>query len=125
MKVERCPDPVGAEQPTVMTILASSMIFSIRDELKKELLARGFTIAPPSPTDPTEGFVSPKDTMVLGDAYATALDLAELLDQMVSRREKLFRSADVVGPDIAKQGYDDVVFVIDAIKAVIARLSLV
>lgn len=98
---------------------------SIRDELKKELLARGFTIAPPSATDPTEGFASPNDTMTLCDAYATALDLAELLDQMVSRREKVFRSVDVLGADIAKKCYDDVVIVIAAIKAVIARLSLV
>jgi len=88
---------------------------SIQSELRKELVARGF-----SPS-----LASPNDTMVLDDAYATAADLAGLLELMVARREKIFRSVDVVGAGAAKRSYDDVVLCIDAIKAVIARLPVV
>jgi hypothetical protein len=88
---------------------------SIRDELKKELIARGF-----SPS-----LDSPNDTMGLSESYLNTVEIAALLDIMVARREKIYRSVDVVGPDAAKKSYDDVVLVIEAVKAVIGRLSLV
>ena len=43
---------------------------------------------------------------------------------MKQAKEKIFRSSEVVGTDIAKTGFDDVVLVIDAIKAVIGKLAL-
>jgi hypothetical protein len=64
---------------------------SISDELKKELLARGFSTS----------LEAPNGTMGLTSAYTTAAELADLMDLMVSRREKIFRSVDVVGHDAA------------------------
>ena len=84
---------------------------SIREELLSELFARGFT---------TRG-ASPRDTMILDETYLGDVDIAELLELMVARREKIFRSQDVVGADAAKASYDDVLLVIEAIKAVIGR----
>jgi hypothetical protein len=65
---------------------------SIRDELKKELMARGFTA----------NLKSPHGGIVLSDSYSSAADLVELLVTKVARREKLFRPSGVVPPDIAK-----------------------
>jgi hypothetical protein len=89
------------------------MNMSISDELKGELLARGFTAS----------LEAPNKTMQLV-AYSTATELVDLLDMMVARREKIFRSVNVVGPEAAKKSYDDVVLVIEAIRAVIGRMSL-
>ena len=89
-------------------------MITIRDDLRTELLARGFSA----------GLEAPNATMVLDDSYSTAADLADLLEVMVARREKIFRSVDVVGQATARRSYDDVVLVIEAIKAVIAKLSL-
>ncbi len=86
----------------------------IREELRRELLARGFT------ADGT----SPNNTMVVDDEFLEGIEIAALFDTMIARREKVFRSGDVVGPDIAKKSYDDVVLAIDAIRAVIGKLSL-
>jgi hypothetical protein len=83
----------------------------VRDEVLRELRARGFN----------EHGTSPNDTMVLDEIYVGDVDIADLLEIMVARREKIFRSQDVVGPAAAKAGYDDVVLVIEAIKAVIGR----
>ncbi|WP_437662959.1 hypothetical protein [Sorangium sp. So ce1182] len=90
------------------------MSLSIREELWNELRSRGFS----------HDGESPNGTMGLTDSYSTGADLAELLELMVARREKIFRSVDVVGQDAAREGYDDVVLVIEAVKAVIGRLSL-
>jgi hypothetical protein len=87
---------------------------SIQEELRRELVARGFSAT----------LESPLGTMGLTDSYSTPADLADLLEVMVARREKLFRSVDVVGPDVAKKSYDDVVLVIEAVKVVLARLVL-
>lgn len=90
----------------------------IRDELKRELIERGFT------ESRTEGLESPHRSLVLdASSYTTSSDLAELLEVMVSKREKAFRADNVLGPEAARDVYDDVVIVIDAVKAVIARLS--
>lgn len=83
-------------------------------ELKRELGARGFA------TDGT----APNGSITFDDAYLSAIELGELLDTMIARREKVFRSTDVVGADIARKNYDDVVCAIGAIKAVISRLTL-
>ena len=86
----------------------------IIDALKAELTARGFA---PHCTAPNE-------TMSLDDDYLSGIELADLFDTMIARREKVFRSSDVVGADVAKKSFDDVVLVIDSIKAVIGRLTL-
>lgn len=86
----------------------------IFDALKAELLARGFR---------RDG-AAPSNTMTLDDEYLLAVELGDLFDTMVARREKIFRSGEVVGADAAKNGFDDVVLVIDAIKAVIGKLAL-
>jgi hypothetical protein len=61
--------------------------------------------------------------MAFDEAYLDDTELSDLLETMVARREKVIRSHSVVGPDIAKQSYDDVVLVIDAIKAVMKNLT--
>ena len=84
------------------------------EELRKELVARGFSA----------GGVSPNDTIVLDDALLAEIAIASLLETMVARREKVFRSGDVVGMEAAKKGFDDAVLAIEATKAVIGKLSL-
>jgi hypothetical protein len=91
----------------------------IRDELKRELIERGFTECR------NDGLESPHRSLVLhASSYTTSSDLAELLEVMVFKREKAFRADHVLGPEAAREVYHDVVIVIDAVKAVIARLSL-
>ncbi|HMR08972.1 MAG TPA: hypothetical protein PKA88_24495 [Polyangiaceae bacterium] len=86
---------------------------TIFDELKLELMKRGFS----------ESLESPEGTIGL-TGCSTSEELAELLEVMVARREKIFRSVEVVGQESAKKSYDDVVLVIDAAKTVIGRLRL-
>ena len=90
------------------------MTLSIPDLPRKELLSRGFSAT----------LTSPNDTMVLDELCSTSAELADLLEVMVARREKVFRSIDVVGAGLAKRSYDDVVLVVDDIKAVIGQLSV-
>lgn len=89
---------------------------SIADEVKQELIARGFSA----------DLESPNGTMGLSvaDLCSTSEDLAELLVILVARREKIFRSVAVVGAELARKSYDDVVLVIEAVKAVIGRLRI-
>ena len=56
------------------------------------------------------------------DMWPTSAELANLLDQMVTRREKLFGSAAAVGHEAAKNAYDDVQLAVEAIKAVLSLL---
>ncbi len=86
---------------------------TIRDELRRELVNRGFS----------ESLEAPNGTMGLTDC-ATSAELADLLEVMVARREKIFGSVGVVGRDAAKKSYDDVVLVIEAAKAVVGKLTL-
>ena len=86
----------------------------VREELQKELVARGFS---------ADG-VSPRNTMVMDEAFLTGIEIAALFETMVARREKVFRSGDAVGMDVAKESYDDVVLAIGAIKAVVEKLCL-
>jgi hypothetical protein len=81
------------------------------DELMRELTSRGFRV------DGT----SPNGTMTLDNEYLLSVDLADLFETVVARREKVFGSAGVVGADAAKQSFDDVVLAIGAIKAVIRK----
>ena len=88
-----------------------AMNAAIRDELMRELLTRGYK----------EDGSSPHGTMVLDKAYLSEVDIGDLLEIMVARREKVFRSQNVVGPEAAKASYEDVVLLIESIKAVIGR----
>ena len=92
---------------------------SIDNLLRTELHARGCVRA-------TEAgdLATPNETMRLGDFPDGPGGLADLLDVMVARREKVFRSTGVVGPEASRKSYDDVVLVIDAIKAVLATLTI-
>lgn len=85
----------------------------IRDELHKELAARGF-----------EQGLAPNRTMTLNAEYLAAVGLGQLIDQLVTRREKLFRSGDVVGIEQATKAYDDASAAVEAIKSVLERLVL-
>ena len=51
------------------------------------------------------------------------LEIGELLDLMVARREKIVRSVDAVGKETATRSFDDAESAIEAIKAVIKKLS--
>lgn len=86
----------------------------IAELLRTELIRRGFAA----------DLESPKETNSFVSRWATPSDLAELLDVMVSRREKVFRSVDVVGREAATASSDDAVLAIDAVKAAIANLVL-
>ena len=85
----------------------------IRNDLRTQLISRGFS---------RDG-QAPNGTMSLDDAYLDGTDIGELLDQLVARREKVFRSSSVVGEDVAKRTYDDVVSAIEAIKAVLKTMT--
>jgi hypothetical protein len=90
------------------------MSSSVRDEFVKQLRARGFS----------DQLESADRTIVLADSYSTAAELADLLEVMVSRREKIFRSVAVVGEEVARRNYENTVLIIDAIKAVIGQCQL-
>lgn len=61
--------------------------------------------------------------MALSVTYLSEVALGELLDQMVTRREKVFRSVEAVGRSVAEGSYSDVVLVIEAINSVLADLD--
>jgi hypothetical protein len=88
---------------------------STREELKKELRLRAYS----------DSGVAPNDTMVLDDIFLDGVELFELLDTLVTRREKIHRSYATVGAEAGKKSYDDVVAAIDAIKALMSRLGSV
>ena len=83
-----------------------------RSSLRDELTARGFT---------PRG-ESPNHSMTLDDAFLDGVDIVDLLDMMVVRRERIFWSPSVVGEEVAKRNYEDVVQIVDAIKTVIKKL---
>ena len=78
---------------------------------RKALASRGFV-----------GLVSPNGTMAFDEASLSSVGLADLLETLVARREKIFGSVAVVGQVSARQSYDDVVAAIDATKEVIHSL---
>jgi hypothetical protein len=84
-----------------------------RQQLLEELARRGYR----------EDGSSPFRAIVLDYDELADIELAELLEQMVVRREKIFRSIDTLGKDLAMQHYEDVQRAIDAMKAVLKRLT--
>ena len=84
------------------------------DALRRELVARGFD----------QELSSPKGTMVFDESYLRAIALADLLETLVARREKVFGSVGAVGQETARESYDDVVRAIEATKAVIGLLTM-
>ena len=84
-----------------------------RGLLLKELAARGYR----------EDGSSPYRSIVMDYGELVEIELGELLEQMVARREKIFRSLDTVGKDVAMQNYEDAQRAIDAMKVVIKKLT--
>lgn len=82
------------------------MEISIPNTLKTELVARGYDMR----------LMAPNGSMMLSDAYTTAIDLIELFAQQVRRREKICRSVD----KSANRNYEDVTITLEAIKATLA-----
>ena len=85
-----------------------------RERFETELRRRGYS----------EELQSPNDGMGFAGAYLDEVGVAELLDSLVVRREKIDKSVEVVGKEVAKRNYDDVVKTIDALKAVIGAMTL-
>lgn len=90
------------------------MTSRIAGEIMRELVSRGYH------ADGT----APNGTMDLDEPYMSSVQVGDLLDLLIARREKIFGSVGVVGQDTARKSYDDVVIAIDAIKAVVSRLTL-
>ncbi len=84
-----------------------------RAQLLQQLAARGYR----------DDGSSPFRSIVLDYDELAETELGELLEQMVGRREKIFRSIDTVGKDVAMQNYEDAQCAIDAMKAVIKKLT--
>ena len=82
-----------------------------RGQLLKELAARGYR----------DDGSSPHRSIVLDYDELAETELGELLEQMVVRREKIFRSIDAVGKDKAMEHYEDAQRAIDAMKAVLKK----
>ena len=95
----------------------------VAKELVTELLARGFTTRGDFGVGPEPTHVAPQESVFFGDEYLLDIELGELLEIMVLKRDRASRAAPVVGEDAASAVYDDVSLVVDAIKAVIARLN--
>jgi len=84
-----------------------------RSQLLEELAARGYR----------DDGSSPFRSIVLDYDELGEVELGELLEQMVARREKIARSVDRLGKDAAMQSYEDAQRAIDAMKAVIEKLT--
>lgn len=84
-----------------------------RGLLLKELAARGYR------DDGSSLFRS----IVLDYEELAEVEIGELLEQMVARREKIFRSMEALGRDAAMQSYEDAQRAIEAMKVVIKKLT--
>jgi len=84
-----------------------------RGLLLKELASKGYR----------DDGSSPFRSIVLDYDEFGEHEIGELLEQMVERRERILRSVDSVGKDAAMQSYEDAQRAIDAMKAVIKRLT--
>ena len=84
-----------------------------RSQLLKELASRGYR----------DDGSAPNRSIVLDYDELSDVELGELLEQMVTRREKIFRSVDTLGKDAAMKNYDDAQRAIDAMRAVIKKLT--
>jgi hypothetical protein len=84
-----------------------------RGQLLKELAARGYR----------DDGSSPFRSIVIDYGELAEIEIGELLEQMVERRERIMRSVETVGKDVAMQNYADAQRAIDAMKAVIKQLT--
>ncbi len=84
------------------------------DALRKALATRGFDAR----------LMAPNGTMGLDEGYLAGIEIGDLLERLVARREKIFGSVEATGHEAARQAYDDVVSAIEATKEVIGRLTL-
>ena len=84
-----------------------------RGQLLKELASRGYR----------DDGSSPFRSIVLDYSELLEIEIGELLEQMVARREKIFRAVDTMGKEVAMQNYEDAQRAIDAMKAVIKRAT--
>lgn len=81
--------------------------------LRAELARRGYR----------ESGASPYGSIVLDYDELAELDLGEMLDLMVARRERVVRAVDALGKEKATEHFEDAEAAIQAIKDVIKRLS--
>ena len=86
----------------------------VQQLLRAELARRGYR----------ENGASPHGSIVLDYDELGELDLGEILDLMVSRRERVVRSLDSLGKDNATAHYEDAEAAIQAVKDVIRKVSL-
>ena len=84
-----------------------------RKQLVAELAARGYR----------DDGSSPFRSIVLDYGELDEVELGELLEQMVARREKIVRTVDMYGKDVAMHHYEDAQRAIDAMRAIIKRLT--
>ena len=85
-----------------------------RERFEIELRRRGYT----------DELFSPNDSMGFGGSYLDEIAVADLLDMLVVRREKIDKSVAVVGKETAVQNYNDVALAIDTLKAVVGAMRL-
>jgi hypothetical protein len=83
----------------------------IRQQLWDELQAHGYS----------SSGNAPNKSMWLDDEFLAATELVELIDLLISRREKIYKAVEIVGEEQCKLNYVDVAIAVDAIKAVISR----
>ena len=81
--------------------------------LRAELARRGYR----------ETGASPNGSIVLDYDELEELDLGEMLDLMVARRERIVRSLDALGKERATEHFEDAEAAIQALKDVIKKLS--
>ena len=86
---------------------------STRQQLLNELARRGYR---------ADGS-SPFKSIVIDLDELAEIELGELLEQMVERREKIVRSVETLGKDAAMERYEDAQRAIDAMKIVIKKLT--
>ena len=87
------------------------MISQLRERLQSELESCGYS-------DQGE---APNGTMTLSRDYLDSISATELLDQLISRKHKLFKFVEVVGRENATLSYDDVALAVDALRKVISE----
>jgi len=99
-------------ESTVSQPRAPSMSSKVKDELQKELIARGYA---------ADGH-APQGSMWLVEDFLRSVQLVELIDTLFSRREKLFRMVEEEGMEPSRPSYDDVSIAVEALKVVVSHL---
>jgi hypothetical protein len=82
-----------------------------RTKLRQELVARGFS----------EDGVAPHKTLTLTNEALEAVSVGGLLEELMSRHERIFRLMGFASGEEAKPFWDDLSAAIDALKALITR----